>query len=282
MKGQLEYLARQIGTPSKMYQGTDTSDCVAASMQVQLARTQPAEYMRIAGGLIFDGKATLHGPDGGTSEIKLDKAAVWTSDGRKVRETTSELIQQSFMSYARKRFPPQPGDKNPPGGARGVFGGKGGGLTMREAEGLYENLTGRYASALAVTPGNRDAATQAVVEAARDGRSFQIGLGSDEGGHMVTLLGVRKDAKGRLMARFSDSETGSSRLMKWDKFKQLIDGIVLPSEFADPFVGARTGSSDDHGGGAIPTDPSAIGRGTTAPAPTSGGRRGTGGSALGG
>ncbi|MBM3275105.1 MAG: hypothetical protein FJZ00_08120 [Candidatus Sericytochromatia bacterium] len=268
-RGQFQNLAEQIGEPAKMFQGVGTDDCVAASLAANMARRDPGEYMRIVSGLVFDGKATLIGPDGGKSTMTLDKRAVWKDRGRKVRNTTSDLIQQSFMTYARTKFP-------------GGKGGGNGGLTMRQAEGLYENLTGEYAVALGVTDKNREEAAQTILAAGKAGSSFQVGFGNRRGDHMVTILGIGKDARGNSVVRFADSLTGEQRQMRWERFKGQIDGMILPSQFAASFMGDKTGSGDDHGGLGQPVDPGSVfgGAPVGSSAPASGGRRGGRGSPV--
>jgi hypothetical protein len=303
-RGQLQNLAKAIGHPPGIFQGTRTDTCVATSLQVQLARRDPGEYMRIAGGLVFDGKVDLHGPDGGKSTMKLDKRALWDEQGKKVRDTTQELVQQSFMTYARDKFPPlrDRGDSDGHGagraGGRWAFGGNGKGLTMRQSEGLFENVTGHYASALNVTDGNREAVGDAVLAAEKKGRRFQVGLASSRGGHMVTLLGVAEDRNGHKVVRFSDSQTGTQRTMRWSAFKNAMNGVILPTESASRFAGEKTGGNGTNVGGAIPTDSSSLARPTgsrpapggaaapetaTAPGPGSGrGRPGQRGPGVGG
>ncbi|MBM3270615.1 MAG: hypothetical protein FJZ01_23520 [Candidatus Sericytochromatia bacterium] len=258
---QLGNMAREIAFASATFQGAGTRDCVAASMELQLARRDPGEFMRVATGLVFDGKATLHGPDGRDSIMRLDAGALKTDVGPKVRSTTNQLIQQSFMTYARESFPAGTDDNRWVGGERGT------GLTMRQAEGLYENLTGGRGAAIKVTEANSHETLAAILAAGKAGGRFQVGLGAGEGGHMVTLLGVARDRKGRLVARYSDSATGKTRKMSWNEFKERIKGAVIPSEFAGQLAGNRA-STEDFGGTNTPVDAGAISLGAgAAPAP---------------
>lgn len=253
-RGQLQTLAYQIAHPGTIFQGEQTDTCVAASLQTNMAARNPGEYMRVATGLLFDGKVTLHGPKG-DQEIKLDTSALYSEAGEaySVRATTNQLLQQSFMSFAREKYPAQEGDILFTGGRYGrggQYGGDGEGLTLNQAEQLFENVSGSYVTPVGVTDENRAQSTRSLEDAVASGQRVQVGLASDRGGHMVAVLGIETDAEGRQVVRYSDSNEAAEKTMPLDKFMELSTGMVLPSQYAGVFVSAGgTGASGDYGGG---------------------------------
>ncbi len=244
-RGQLQTLAYQVGHPGEVFQGNDTDSCVPASLQANMAARNPGEYMRVATGLVFDGQVTLHGPKG-DQVMKLDPDALWKERGGvgTVRATTNQLLQQSFMTFAQESYPPSEGDVLFTGGRYGKggqYGGSEGGLTLNQAEALFENVSGSYVTPVGVTAANRPQAAETLELATSGRRPVQVGLASDRGGHMVSVMGIDQDADGKKVVTYSDSNDGSEKTMPLDDFMKFATGMVLPSQWAGPFVGAATG-----------------------------------------
>ena len=71
-------LLQDLGNPSSIYQGLGTTHCTVATLQSILARSQPAEYARLAGELSETGTATLRG--GG--QVHVQPGDLMVAEGR--------------------------------------------------------------------------------------------------------------------------------------------------------------------------------------------------------
>lgn len=157
--GQLQGIIDLAANPNSTFQGDNTNTCVPSSVLTVMGNTQPAELVRVATGLVFDGSVSLQGPqDGvtasGSNVVHLSTSALYSYDGG--RGSTSELLQQSFFDYAGQ-FPPNPAAGDPAavaaGGRYGSSGTAGGGRygsSGAAGEGRYGSsgtaAGGRYGS----------------------------------------------------------------------------------------------------------------------------------------
>ncbi len=126
-EGQLQNIVNDVAYPDQIFQGTNTDVCASAALQTLMANNDPAELVRVATGLVFDGKVTLHGTDQSGDVMHLQTGELWTVDGG--RSSTSQLIQGSFDHYALQ-FEANPlggEDDGAAGGRSGMAGGAGGG-----------------------------------------------------------------------------------------------------------------------------------------------------------
>lgn len=117
--GVLQSAIKQVAFPDRVFQGENTNTCASTALQGILANEDPAEFMRLATGLVFDGKVDL----AGGKSLKLDAHEVGSVDGN--RSALSQALQTSFDTFA-KQFPPQ-SDADFGGGRVGGGGRYGGG-----------------------------------------------------------------------------------------------------------------------------------------------------------
>ncbi|HEY9855208.1 MAG TPA: hypothetical protein V6D05_05675 [Stenomitos sp.] len=232
-KGILQAAIKQVAYPDNVYQGENTNTCASTALQGIMASEDPAEFLRVTTGLVFDGHVKLQS---GT-DLKLDGSkAAWDGDGG--RSIFSDAVQTSFDSFA-KQFPAESdedfgggrvggggrygggrvggGDRfgggRVGGGSRfgegeatgaqvgGANGGQvdGGGLTQNQIENLYEQVAGRLAVNITVQDDNRFSALDGVAAALEGGQKVPVGVqGVDGQGnathHMISVLDIQKDA----------------------------------------------------------------------------------------
>lgn len=211
--GILQSVIKQVAYPDRVYQGENTNTCASTALQGILATEDPAEFARIATGLVFDGQVDLQGG----ANLKLDASKV--NDGADGdRSQLSDALQTSFDTFA-KQFPAESetdfGGGRAGGGGRygggraagaGRFGGgrvggggrygegevgsaagaaigganggqvDGGGLTQNQIEKLYEKAVGRLAVNVSVSDDNRFSTLDGVAAALGAGQKVPVGV----------------------------------------------------------------------------------------------------------
>lgn len=261
----LSDVIEQAAMPVIIRQGRGSSTCVAGSLQAAMAAENPAAYAEFALGLIQDGKAAVKGPDGTSREMTLDTGDI--DDGYKGQDILDAAVQGSMVAFARKSVPEEGEDfagGRVGGGGRfgggragsggrfgagrlggggryggGRAGGKGklggeedAGLTLKQADYLYENTLGRKGASVNVEDSNAEAVTKRIEEAAGS-RPVQVGLQAVQadgsiGGHMLSVQGTATDAAGKPLIVVSDSLNGEVTAMPRDEFQKLLIGAILP------------------------------------------------------
>ncbi len=311
--GTLMSAIKQVAYPDQVWQGQNTNTCASTALQGIMANEDPAEFMRIATGLAFDGKVQLAG--GATLALDASKIGDAT-DGN--RSALSQAVQTSFDTFA-KTFPAESdtdfaggraggggrygggrvGSADRFGGGRAGGGGKygegevadavegvadavaagvqsiggrnggqvdGGGLTQNQVEKLYENVVGRLAVNTSVTEDNRFDTMDGIAASLANGIKVPVGVqGIDDQGnathHMITVLGIRQDAKdpGNDQVVFTDPGTGKQAALPVRDFTQILEAAIIPAQFADhmrwnvapdsadPFGGGRAGGGGRKG-----------------------------------
>lgn len=278
--GLLQSAIKQVAFPDNVFQGDNTNTCASTALQGILAKEDPAEFMRIATGLAFDGKATFE--SGAT--IKLDAHEVGSaSDGN--RSVLSQALQTSFDTFA-KQFPPVSetdfgggrvggggrygggrvgggsrfGDGVVDGSVGGASGGQvdGGGLTPNQIEKLYEKVVGRLAVNVTVDESNRYATMDGIAATLEAGMNVPVGVqGVDDQGnpthHMINVEGIRQDPKdpNKDLVIFTDPGTGKPASMPVEKFIKLMEVAIIPACHADPLRWNVEPSHGDFGGGRV-------------------------------
>ncbi|MEB3237977.1 MAG: hypothetical protein VKO64_10175 [Candidatus Sericytochromatia bacterium] len=267
--GQLANLINHVAYPDKVYQGEGTNTCVVASLQTLMAQQDPAEYLRLATGLIWEGKVRLANDD------LLELAPVDWQGETVGRSSTDAVIQEALMAHAERYDDGSDegiGGGSYGGGRRGggVYGGgrRGGGrygggrrgegiyepegtasastrqaasvpggLTELQAEKLYEAVAGDRAVPVPVTDRNRDRAWEGIRKALDEGYPVPASVTGNQNGqqvlHQVTILELRKDASGAEIAIVADSGSGESLTVPFDQLRKDVDTAIVPSRFAN-------------------------------------------------
>ncbi len=256
--------------PMIVKQGKGSSTCVAGSLQAAKAAEDPAAYAEFVLSLVQDGKATVKGPDGKPQEMALNTGDI--DDGHKGQDMLDAAVQGSMVAFARQAVPDSAGADGDFGGGRTGGGGKLGGgrvggggkfgggrlggsgkygggrvggggklggdadegLTLRQADHLYEVTLGRKGQSVNVEDGNAALIT-AKIEAAAGKHPVQVGLQAVQpdgsiGGHMVAVQGATTSDDGKPLLMISDSNTGEITAMPRDEFQKLLVGAILPEQ----------------------------------------------------
>ncbi|MEB3298545.1 MAG: hypothetical protein VKO21_03570 [Candidatus Sericytochromatia bacterium] len=267
--GQLANLVNQVAYPDKVYQGEGTNTCVVASLQTLMAQQDPAEYLRLATGLLWEGKVRL------ANEDLLELAPVDWQGETSGRSSTDAVLQEALMAHAERY---DGGDGDGIGGGRygggrrggGVYGGgrRGGGaygggrrgdgiydpegtasassrsaasvpggLTEVQAEKLYEAVAGDRAVPVPVTDINRDLAWRGIRQALDAGFPVPASVTGQQGGkevlHQVTLVEIRQDEDGDEFAIVADSGSGEAVRVSLEQIRKDVDTAIVPSRFAN-------------------------------------------------
>ncbi|HBN08096.1 MAG TPA: hypothetical protein DD435_05435, partial [Cyanobacteria bacterium UBA8530] len=126
-KAMMATLIDQICREGSVFQGKDTDTCSAASLQANLANTDPAEYTRIAAGLMLDGKVKINGD----KSLDLSTSETGKEDGG--RSDFDDVMQGTFVTFGRKFEAAGDDYFSGRGGAGGSFRGEQGqGLTANQ------------------------------------------------------------------------------------------------------------------------------------------------------
>ncbi|MEB3204592.1 MAG: hypothetical protein VKP57_07820 [Candidatus Sericytochromatia bacterium] len=267
--GQLANLINHVAYPDKVYQGEGTNTCVVASLQTLMAQQDPAEYLRLATGLIWEGKVRLANDD------LLELAPVDWQGETVGRSSTDAVLQEALMAHADRY---DDGSDSGIGGGKygggrrggGVYGngrrgggsygggrrGEGiydpegtssaltrqgasvpGGLTEVQAEKLYEAVAGDRAVPVPVTDRNREQAWKGIRQALEEGYPVPASVTGVQNGqrvlHQVTILELRQDAAGREIAVVADSGSGEAVTVDMDQLRGDVDTAIVPSRFAN-------------------------------------------------
>ncbi|MBM3268213.1 MAG: hypothetical protein FJZ01_11250 [Candidatus Sericytochromatia bacterium] len=264
---QLGDIVTAIAFPGTIFQGRNTATCVAASIETVLSRTDPAEYARIATGLLYDGVTLLKG--GGVVELSSSEAGRDDSG----RPLAHQLIQGSLRDFAA-RLPDEAPGEGPPGdfgsgryGSRRTYGtgryasrrtfGEGaypaggaqapaggpppagnlvpeaaaGGLTANQAASLYEQAVGVRSVPFAVDGANRNAAIGMLREGVGKLGAVSVGVRGTDGGGNATYHQVTVVGFAGDQVVLQDPGRGETVQVPLDQFKQDLETITVPAGF---------------------------------------------------
>ncbi|MEB3188540.1 MAG: hypothetical protein VKP72_14015 [bacterium] len=235
----VKQIVQDLADPGSVYQGLATTTCTTASLQAILARTQPAEYARLAGDLLTTGKATLK--DG--SGIESRPADFSVNEGR---NPLADALQEAFLR--RGLAEPAGGDTRGVGGtgrgsarasfagtfqnaARRVFAGETGGLTVNQYQALFKAVTGQ--ANLTIPPdGMWDTLGKMTPKQLE---AITVMLKPGEGatsGHAVTLESFQKRGD-NWYVKFNDPEKpGHAQEMKVGQFKKQVEFLAVDPTLA--------------------------------------------------
>lgn len=115
-------LVHLIAHPEATTQGQDTLDCAEATLEATMARSQPADFARIAVGLATKGEAVIPGVEGGPQPDRL-VLPPYDASKQAGRDPISYAVQGAFARYA---------------GAGAINEG----LTADQVEHMYGGVTG--------------------------------------------------------------------------------------------------------------------------------------------
>jgi len=257
--GQLANLINHVAYPDKVYQGEGTNTCVVASLQTLMAQQDPAEYLRLATGLIWEGKVRLANDD------LLELAPVDWQGETVGRSSTDAVLQEALMAHAdryddgsdsgigggsygggRRGGGSYGGGRRgegiyEPEGTSGALARQGasvpGGLTEVQAEKLYEAVAGDRAVPVPVTDRNREQAWKGIRQALEEGYPVPASVTGVQNGqrvlHQITILELRQDAAGREIAVVADSGSGEAVTVAMDQLRGDVDTAIVPSRFAN-------------------------------------------------
>ncbi|MEB3188549.1 MAG: hypothetical protein VKP72_14060 [bacterium] len=253
----VKQIVQDLADPGSIYQGLATTTCTAASLQSIVARTQPAEYARLAGDLLMTGKATLK--DG--SGIESWPADFSVNEGR---NPLADAIQEAFLR--RGLAEPAGGHARGVGGtgrgsarpsfagtfqnaARRVFAGATCGLTVNQYQALFKAVTGQ--ATLTIPPnGLWDTLGKMHHEQLEAITVMLKPAAGATSGHAVTLESFEQRGN-NWYVRFNDPEQpGCPREMKLGQFKNLVEFLSLDpalasksKTFLNDFSTSRKGAS---------------------------------------
>lgn len=264
----LSDVIEQAAMPMIVRQGKGSSTCVAGSLQAAKAAEDPAGYAEMVLGLIQDGHTTVQGPDGTPREVALDTSDI--DDGHKGQDLLDAAVQGSLVAFAKESVPANASGDDFGGGRVGGGGGRFGGgrlgmdarfgggrlggsgrfgggrvgsggrmggesdagLTLPQADYLYESTLGRKGHAVNVDDENAEHILKKIESVA--GQSpVQVGLQAVQsdgsiGGHMLSVQGTSTDADGKRQILVSDSNSGEITAIPRDEFQKLLIGAILP------------------------------------------------------
>jgi len=220
----LGQVVRELAFPASINQ-MDKQTCGAASLQIQLARENPAEYVRLVAGLASpSGEVKLANGD------TLKREPGW--DGFDLRSMSSRLLQSAFMEYANgAEWDYDPASDKSKGTTDANKGLSGYGLEASEIARLAAGLFGREAKQIPEKfvdsngDGIADPLTDDQANRILAAAPTVVGLKFADGrfgAHAVLVTGVRD---GRVY--FIDPKDGMEVSMPVAEFKQkLLNGIV--------------------------------------------------------
>lgn len=257
--------------PMIVRQGKGSSTCVAGSLQAAMAAEDPAAYAEMVLGLIQDGKTSVKGPDGQAVELPLDTGDIDDGfkgqdildaavQGSMVAFAKQSVPDDGSLGPGGDDF----GGGRAGGGGRlgggrvgssgrfgagrlggsgrfggGRVGGKGKlggesdeGLTLPQADFLYEMTLGRKGRSVNVEDSNA-AQVMARIETAAGKNPVQVGLQAVQpdgtiGGHMVSVQGTATAPDGKPLIVISDSYNGEITAMPKEEFQKILIGAILP------------------------------------------------------
>lgn len=185
----LSDVVQEVATPESVAQRSKGT-CMATSIEIQLMQKNPAEYVRLVGGLASPaGEVQTAGGD----TLKVEADALTDNTDRTVSQ---RLLAPALMEVANGRadynntldrsFEPelaetqrhQPGKGQP-------------GLTAAQGDRLLESLYGRdFAFHNVGSAAEKAAGTEFITDQVRNGESVVAGLSWNEGGHAVLVTGT--------------------------------------------------------------------------------------------
>lgn len=176
----LSDVVQEVAVPSAVNQRSKGT-CVPTSIEIQLLQTNPAEYVRLVGGLASTaGEVQTAGGD----TLKVEPEALTDATGRSISQ---RLLAPALMEVANGRADYDNTEDQHVGD--GIDGQKG--LTAAQADVLLESLYGRpFAFHRTESAKEKEAGTDFVLSELEAGRSVVVGLKWGEGGHKVLAVGT--------------------------------------------------------------------------------------------
>ncbi|HEY9765378.1 MAG TPA: hypothetical protein V6C82_03405 [Chroococcales cyanobacterium] len=231
-------LVEQICFEGSVFQGKDTDTCSAASLQANLANTDPAEYARIAAGIMLDGEVKIHGGQ----TLTLSTSETGKNDGG--RSDFDDVMQGTFVSFGRKFEAVGSDYFGGRGGPGGSMRGKvGQGLTANQILNMNQFITGEPSVIVVVNPENRQKLIDAMREATKAG--YNVTVGQD--GHALDISKISQDPKWGDYIDYFDSLTGGGGGSPASSFGD-IEVAILPAKFAESFEKSDLIDQGDFGG----------------------------------
>lgn len=215
----VSHVLQEVADPAAISQAQKAT-CGATVGQIMLAKARPADYVRMVAGLASpEGKAPL--ANGKT----LSREADWNAeDGG--RSLSSRLLQPAFMEYANGENLDYNNTKDR--NFRGTSQ-KDAGLSIEEAEHLYEGLMGRpfkLENAAGAFSGDGDRAElfSAIIRQAGQGKLVPTGItwGDADAGHQVLVDGIKGDSVTYL------NPWGQKEAMGFKEFRDRLLFATLP------------------------------------------------------
>ena len=262
-KSLLSDLISTVTKPTNIFQGTGTNSCTGAVVQILMARSGPAEYVRFAAGLMFDGAGIT--PAG--SRVPLDTSEFLDREVNKNtgRGPFNAIIQGSLVEYGRSLIPGQgegveggrgrgtPGSYGggrgngvPGAPGKGTFGGGDEGLTAAQVGALVKGVFGVQATNVEINDTNRSMAedlimrgldgylanvedapaSQRSVNASRAlSRGVPVGIRTDEGRlHQVLVLSYEGNK-----VQYHDPGDGQTKEIDAKEFVASLASVMAPA-----------------------------------------------------
>lgn len=258
-----QQIVTALAFPGWVFQGKGTATCVPASLETILAKTAPAEYARVAGGLLWDGQVTLRGGQ----TLELSTAELGINDGG--RGSVHQLLQGSMLRlgqrlgdageeedpfgggrYARPAVfgagTYLPGDPRPPADGQGPGDAAGpppAGLTGKQASLLYEQVVGDPVVPFKVDGANRKAAWSMVKAAVAELGSASVGVATVDARGMTVFHEITITRIGDSKVEIADSGLGDTQMVPIKQLKADLQSIIVPTSF----IRNQSVQADKHG-----------------------------------
>ena len=173
-------MVQECATPSAVNQDTKGT-CVATSIEIQLLRTNPAEYVRLVSGLASPaGEVKTAGGD----VLKVEPDALTDDTDRSLSQ---RLLAPALMEVGNGRSDYD----NTEDQHHGPESDGKSGLTPAQADRVLESLYGKdFAFTVTDDAKKKEAGTQFVLDEVAAGRSVLVGLQWGDGGHKVLVVGT--------------------------------------------------------------------------------------------
>lgn len=232
-------LLNAVVNPGSLTQGKDTLDCAEATLEATLAYSQPADYARIAVGLLTKGTASIPGSPGGRHPDSLQLA---TSGNMADREHLSFYMQRSFEAHVSSRDAEN-------GWTFG--GGEDLGLNSQQVKMLYDGIIGKEHATIYARRGVD--VTAAVDQALKAQDSpyavVKVTMRTDDALHAKAVIGSSEAGM-----TLWDPATGKTETMSRRDFNQQVVRATLTGQPASagrptPFSFAQDEVVDESEGG---------------------------------
>lgn len=206
--------------PETLTQGEDTLDCAEATLEATLAYSQPADYARIAVGLLTRGSASIPGPPGSSDRYGEDGQfgpgvlQLATAGNSAGRDRLSFFMQRSFEAHVASRQDAE----------NFWLAGQDTGLNAHQVKMLYDGIIGKEHMTIYANQGVD--VTAAVEKALKDQNtpSATVKVTMREGGMLHAKAVIGSSPEGLTLW---DPATGKTENLSREEFNRQVARATL-------------------------------------------------------